>query len=205
MSHDPRAEALQLHPHAALSRGALGSALLSWLAPWLLLLLAQAAPLGCAALASGHRPEPGEEAPPLTLEATSGAKVSLADYRGRQAVVLAFFPKAFTGGCTKEMAGLRDALQKLDAPDAQVLGVSTDDLPTQKKFAESLQLPFPLLADPDGVAAKAYGVYTAGVGLAARTTFVIGPEGRVLKVVTGSDAIDPAPALAACPRKQAAK
>ena len=158
--------------------------------------------LGCAALSSGHRPVAGDEAPPVSLESTGGNRISLADYRGKQTVVLAFFPKAFTGGCTKEMKGWGEAFEKLGAADAKIFGVSTDDLDTQRKFASSLTLPFPLLADPDGTAAKAYGVYTRGVGLAARTTFVIGADGKVLKVVEGADAIDPAPALEACPRKK---
>ena len=158
--------------------------------------------LGCAALASGHRPTAGEEAPALSLDSTAGARVNLADYLGKQTVVLAFFPKAFTGGCTKEMKGWGEAFEKLGAADARIFGVSTDDLETQRKFATSLTLPFPLLADPDGTAAKAYGVYTKGVGLAARTTFVIGADGKVLKVIEGKDAIDPAPALEACPRRK---
>ena len=157
--------------------------------------------LGCAALATGHRPDPGEEAPPVSLESTAGARVNLADYRGKQTVVLAFFPKAFTGGCTKEMKGWGEAFEKLGAADAKIFGVSTDDLETQRKFAASLTLPFALLADPGGTAAKAWGVYTPGVGLAARTTFVIGADGKVLKVIEGKDAIDPSPALEACPRK----
>jgi thioredoxin-dependent peroxiredoxin len=171
--------------------------------------LAQAAALAacslslcCAAFATGHRPAPGEDAPGVSLQATSGGKVDLADYRGKQTVVLAFFPKAFTGGCTKEMKNWGAAFEKVGAADAKVFGVSTDDLETQRKFAASLTLPFPLLADPDGTAAKAWGVYTPGVGLAARTTFVISPEGKVLKVIEGGDAIDPSPAIEACPRRK---
>lgn len=78
-----------------------------------------------------------------------------------------------------------------------MLGVSTDDLATQKRFAESLKLPFPLLADADGAVAKAYGVHGA-TGLAQRVTFVIARDGRVAKVIEGKEALDPAPALAAC-------
>ena len=81
--------------------------------------------------------------------------------------------------------------------DAQVLGISADDLDTQKKFADSLKLPFPLLADKDGTMAKAYGVFTEGY--ADRVTFVIGSDGKIVKVVSGRDAIDPAGALTACP------
>ena len=157
--------------------------------------------LGCAALASGHKPQVGEEAPPVVLDATTGGKVTLADYRGKQAVVLAFFPKAFTGGCTQEMTNWGQVFDKLGAADAQIFGVSTDDLETQKKFSASLKLPFPLLADPDGIAAKSYGILSAGL-YAVRTTFVIGADGKVLKIVDGSAAIDPSPALEACARRK---
>jgi peroxiredoxin Q/BCP len=85
--------------------------------------------------------------------------------------------------------------------DAQVLGVSMDDLETQKKFAESLKSPFPLLADPKGEAAAAYGVKTEmpnGAVVASRVTFVIDKNGKVTKVIEGRDALDPAGALSAC-------
>lgn len=81
--------------------------------------------------------------------------------------------------------------------NAQVLGISTDDIDTQKKFAASLNLPFPLLADKDGSVSKAYGVYI--LGYAKRVTFVIAPDGKIEKVLTGSDALDPTPALSSCP------
>jgi peroxiredoxin len=156
--------------------------------------------LGCAALATGHKPGIGEEAPLVVLDSTAGSKVNLADYRGKQTVVLAFFPKAFTGGCTKEMTNWGQVFDKLGAADAKVFGVSTDDLETQKKFAASLSLPFPLLADPDGIAARAYGILA--VGYAVRTTFVIGADGKVIQVIDGAAAIDPSPALEACARKK---
>jgi peroxiredoxin Q/BCP len=94
------------------------------------------------------------------------------------------------------MAAFRDRLPEFDAADAQVLGVSMDDLDTQKRFAESLELPFPLLADPQGEAARAYGV--AAENYARRVTFVIGPDGIVKAVFEGADALDPAGALGAC-------
>ena|SRR5947207_1727986 len=95
------------------------------------------------------------------------------------------------------MSGLRDSIAQFSDADAQVLGVSMDDLETQTRFAQSLNLPFPLLADHDGVAARAYGVANPA-GYANRVTFVIGKDGRVSKVFEGKDALDPAPALGAC-------
>jgi peroxiredoxin Q/BCP len=95
------------------------------------------------------------------------------------------------------MSGLRDSHAQFTDADAQVLGVSMDTLETQTKFAESLNLPFPLLADPEGVAAKAYGVANPA-GYANRVTFVIGKDGKVTSVIEGKDAIDPTATLSAC-------
>ena len=97
------------------------------------------------------------------------------------------------------MSAFRDLAARFADANAQVLGVSTDDLDTQKKFAESLKLPFPLLADPGGKTAKAYGALMAERPMANRITFVIDKEGNVVKVLEGKDAIDPNPALVACP------
>ena len=98
------------------------------------------------------------------------------------------------------MSAFREMHERFAGENAQVLGVSTDDLETQKKFAESLKLPFPLLADHDGVAARAYGVLgVAGMKYAQRFTFVIDGGGRVVQVIEGKEAIDPSGALAACP------
>jgi len=96
------------------------------------------------------------------------------------------------------MSAFRDRYPEI-ADAAQVLGVSTDTLETQKKFAESLKTPFPLLADADGTVAKAYGVWN-DAGYASRVTFVIDADGKVRAVFEGKDAIDPAGAIAACGR-----
>jgi peroxiredoxin len=95
------------------------------------------------------------------------------------------------------MSAFRDAIERFAGKNAQVLGVSMDDLDTQKRFAQSLNLPFPLLADPKGEMAEAYGVKSGAY--ANRTTFVVGPDGNVIKVVEGKDALDPTGALDACP------
>jgi peroxiredoxin Q/BCP len=94
------------------------------------------------------------------------------------------------------MSGLRDSKTQFDDSNAQVLGVSLDDLETQTKFAESLKLPFPLLSDKGGKAATAYGV--KGAMWANRTTFVIDETGRIITILEGKDAIDPAATVAAC-------
>jgi peroxiredoxin Q/BCP len=96
------------------------------------------------------------------------------------------------------MSAFRDRHAEFADADAQVLGVSMDDLATQTKFADSLKLPFPLLSDEKGETARAYGV--AGDGYAKRVTFVIGKDGKVVDVVEGGEAIDPSGALMACKR-----
>jgi|GraSoi2013_100cm_1033763.scaffolds.fasta_scaffold438984_1 peroxiredoxin Q/BCP len=95
------------------------------------------------------------------------------------------------------MSAFRDIKSRFADKNAQVLGVSMDDLDTQKRFAQSLNLTFPLLADPKGEVADSYGIKDGSY--AKRVTFVIDGEGKVLKVVEGKDAIDPSAALDACP------
>jgi peroxiredoxin len=96
------------------------------------------------------------------------------------------------------MSAYRDMHARFADADAQVLGISMDDLETQTKFGESLKTPFPLLADVGGAVAKAYGV--AGDGYANRVTFVVDKDGRIVQTVEGRDAIDPSSALSACAR-----
>ena len=100
------------------------------------------------------------------------------------------------------MSGFRDLASRFADKNAQVLGVSLDDLDTQKRFAESLKLPFPLLADPKGEAVDAYDV--RGVPYAKRVTFVIDGEGFVTKILEGREALDPVPALDSCPQRKKA-
>ncbi len=97
------------------------------------------------------------------------------------------------------MSGLRDHKAQFDNSGAQVLGVSLDSLKTQTEFAESLKLPFPLLSDKGGKAARAYGV--KGLLWANRTTFVIDENGRIISILEGKDAIDPGATVAACGQK----
>jgi peroxiredoxin Q/BCP len=99
------------------------------------------------------------------------------------------------------MSAYRDQHSEFAGADAQVLGVSMDDIETQTKFAESLKTPFPLLSDPEGKAAGAYGVIRElpqGGRIANRVTFIVGKDGKVVKTFEGAEAIDPAGALGAC-------
>jgi peroxiredoxin Q/BCP len=95
------------------------------------------------------------------------------------------------------MSAFRDQVRKFADAHAQVLGISMDDLATQKRFADSLKLPFPLLADPKGTVTRAYDVEDPEDHLPKRVTFVI-TDRKIAKVLEGKDAIDPTPALGAC-------
>ena len=97
------------------------------------------------------------------------------------------------------MSAYREVIERFAGKNAQVLGVSMDDLDTQKRFAQSLKLPFPLLTDPKGEVVRAYGVEGPGGAYAQRVTFVIDADGKITKVLEGKDAVDPALALEACP------
>lgn len=129
----------------------------------------------------------GEKAPDLTLEDKEGRKVSLSDYRGRY-VVLYFYPKDDTPGCTVEACAFRDDHVRIGDLDAVVLGVSPDDAASHARFAVKYGLPFTLLSDPGHAVAEAYGAWGEKKNYGKtyfgilRTTFVIGPDGTVRKV-----------------------
>ena len=122
----------------------------------------------------------GQPAPEFELPDQQGQLHSLEDYRD-QWVVLYFYPKDDTPGCTTEACEFRDNIFAYRELDAQILGVSLDDVDSHRKFAEEYSLPFPLLADTEGAAADAYGVKTKMMGwtVAKRQTFLIDPDGNI--------------------------
>lgn len=124
----------------------------------------------------------GSPAPEFELADQNGRLHSLEDYRN-QWVVLYFYPKDETPGCTTQACEFRDNVFAFKERNAQILGVSLDDIASHKAFAENHGLPFPLLADVEGVVSSAYGVKTRmfGMEVAKRQTFVIGPDGRIAK------------------------
>jgi thioredoxin-dependent peroxiredoxin len=139
---------------------------------------------------SANPPTPpvGEPAPTFSLPATGGSTVSLEDFKGSQNVVLYFYPRDDTPGCTKEACGFRDLSSRFAEAGAAILGVSADDVESHERFAEKFGLPFPLLADTDRAVCNAYGVYKlrqqAGrefMGI-ERTTFLIDKQGILRKV-----------------------
>jgi peroxiredoxin Q/BCP len=130
--------------------------------------------------------EEGKTAPAFSLPDAHGRKVSLSDFRGRN-VVLYFYPRDNTPGCTKEAQGFRDLWREIQAQNAVVLGISPDSSESHDRFACEHELPFPLLADPEREVLARYGAYgekmmygkkTTGV---IRSTVWIGPDGKVKK------------------------
>lgn len=148
-------------------------------------LAAALAAIGLAAPAAA--PGVGSPAPAFRAQDQDGVWRSLSDYRGKQAVVLYFYPKDDTPGCTKEACSLRDGMGALLEAGAAVLGVSADDVTSHKAFAQKYHLPFPLLADPGRTIIDAYGVRMPVVGIARRVTFIIDKEGIVRDVVKDVD------------------
>jgi thioredoxin-dependent peroxiredoxin len=125
-----------------------------------------------------------DKAPAFSLLDQDGNKISLKDFAGKT-VVLFFYPKADTPGCTIEACGFRDTYKKMQATGTVILGVSADEPAKQKKFEEKFNLPYPLLADTDKKVCESYGViqeksmYGKKYMGIARMTFIIGPTGRI--------------------------
>jgi peroxiredoxin Q/BCP len=136
----------------------------------------------CAALPASAAPAVGDPAPAFSLVGSDGKTYRLADFQGKRGVVIAWFPKAFTGGCTAECKSLRENGAAIAKTGVAVFAASTDDAPTNKKFAESLGLDYPILSDPTKDTAKAYGVLNPANGLASRWTFYIGKDGRIAHI-----------------------
>jgi peroxiredoxin Q/BCP len=123
----------------------------------------------------------GQLAPEFSLKGSDGKTYTLSQFRDKKAVVLAWFPKAFTGGCTAECKSMADSSQAIQAFDVAYFAASVDQPETNNKFAEQLGVTFPILSDPTRVTARAYGV-TGGLPFAKRWTFYVGKDGKVLKV-----------------------
>lgn len=129
----------------------------------------------------------GDAAPEFTVATSGGGKISLADYRGRN-VILYFYPRDDTPGCTKEACAFRDEFAQFKKRGAVVLGVSPDSVKSHDKFVEKFKLPFILLADEDKKIVQSYGVWGEKSFMGRkylgvyRVTFLIGPDGRIKKI-----------------------
>ncbi len=128
-------------------------------------------------------PQPGEKAPLIEGETYGGKRLSLGDYIGKNVVVLYFYPRDNTPGCTKEACSMRDGMDRLRELGVQVIGVSTDSVASHEKFRDKYGLNFPLLSDKDRNIVRAYGVESEK-GTARRVTFLIDRDGVVRHVWT---------------------
>ncbi len=131
--------------------------------------------------------EPGDKAPAFTLQNQNGEKVKLSDLRG-ETVVIYFYPRADTPGCTTQACGVRDRYDEYAAAGARVIGISPDGVEAIAKFDDKHDLGFTLLADPDHAVAEKYGawgeksMYGKKYMGVLRSTFIVGPDGKIAKV-----------------------
>ena len=130
----------------------------------------------------------GDDAPTFALPDSQGNQVNLTDYKGKW-LVLYFYPKDDTPGCTSEACHFRDDFKFLESLGAKVVGVSIDDSFSHKKFAEKYNLPFPLLSDSSGEIASRYGALNnfLVIKLAKRYTYLINPQGKIAKIYLSID------------------
>ena len=126
----------------------------------------------------------GDPAPDFELVGSDGKTYKLSDFKGKQAVVVAWYPRAFTGGCTKECKAFKEQGASIREYNVAYFTASTDPAETNKKFAESLGVDYPILSDPDGKTATAYGIYNPERKAALRHTFYIGQDGKILAIDT---------------------
>jgi thioredoxin-dependent peroxiredoxin len=139
---------------------------------------------GCCSWAmAADLPKVGDPAPAFEMQGSDGKTYALKDFEGKQAVIVAWFPKAFTGGCTKECKSMKESGEQLKKFNVAYFTASTDTVELNADFAKSLELDYPILCDPTGKNAKAFGVLQEGRNVASRVTFVIGSNGKVLAVI----------------------
>jgi peroxiredoxin Q/BCP len=139
----------------------------------------------CAAgLVAGEFPKVGSDAPPFELVSDQGKEMKLSDFRGKW-VVLYFYPKDFTSGCTLQANAFQADLDKYVSRNAEIVGVSVDSADSHKSFCEKEGLEFRLLSDPDAKVSQAYNSVIEGRSMSARNTFIIDPDGKIAKVFPG--------------------
>jgi thioredoxin-dependent peroxiredoxin len=154
---------------------------------WFTHLLVAGSLLLPAAATWAAMPKAGDPAPMFTGTDQDGKTVQLADFAGKKSVLLYFYPKDDTPGCTKEACGFRDRMADLAKDDVAVIGVSFDSAESHKQFIAKYNLNFTLLADPDGKIADAYGTRMEGKSMAQRVSFLIGPDGKIVHVTSSSN------------------
>jgi peroxiredoxin Q/BCP len=140
---------------------------------------------GLNTTSAAEMPKVGDKAPVITGKDESGKDWNLSERLGKKVVLLYFYPKDFTGGCTKQACSLRDNMGDLNKENVEVIGVSFDSIESHKKFIAEHSLNFSLLADTDGKIADAYGVRNGEKNVARRVSFLIGLDGKIAHVTDG--------------------
>ncbi|MDR3610271.1 MAG: peroxiredoxin [Ignavibacteriaceae bacterium] len=128
----------------------------------------------------------GDKAPDFTLQDAFGKSYTLSDYKGKSPVIVYFYPKASTPGCTKEACGIRDDWSKFKENNIPVLGISVDDKPAIKKFVDDYKLNFPLLSDADKKVSKEYDVVGI-LGFDKRVTFIVDKNSKIADIIEVKD------------------
>lgn len=154
---------------------------------WFATLLIAGSILFSAAAVQAAMPQAGDAAPAFAGQDQDGKTVSLADFTGKKIVLLYFYPKDFTGGCTKEACGFRDRMGDLQTNNVAVIGVSFDSADSHKQFIAEYNLNFMLLADTDGKIADLYGVRMTGKNMDNRVSFLIGLDGKIIHVTAAGN------------------
>ena len=149
---------------------------------WFSMSLIAGSILFTAATAFAAMPKAGDAAPLFTGQDQDGKEFNLADHVGKKIVLLYFYPKDFTGGCTKEACGFRDRMGDLQKDNVEVIGISFDSAESHKQFIAKYNLNFTLLADTDGKIADLYGARFEGKSMDKRVSFLIGPDGKIVHV-----------------------
>ncbi len=157
---------------------------------WLQMILTSTAVTICSAFTTGaaETPKVGAKAPLIEGKDQDVKTWKLADAIGKKIVLLYFYPKDDTPGCTKEACGFRDRIDELKKDNVEVIGVSFDSEESHQQFIEKYKLTFPLLADTDGKIADAYGVRANSKNVARRVSFLIGLDGKIVHITDSPNA-----------------
>ena len=127
-------------------------------------------------------PKVGDAVPDFEMQGSDGKTYKAKDFIGKKAVIIAWFPRAFTGGCTKECKSMKESGEMLKKYDVAYFTASTDPVDENAKFAKSLDLDYPILCDPKGKNATMFGILSSDGTKAGRTTFIISKEGKIIAV-----------------------
>jgi peroxiredoxin Q/BCP len=136
----------------------------------------------CSAASAAEALKVGDDAPDFTMVGSDGKTYKLSDFKGKSAVVIAWYPRAFTGGCTKECKAFKEQGSSIREYNVAYFTASNDPAEKNKAFAESLDVDYPILSDPDSKVAKAYGVLNSAGTAAQRWTYYIDEDGKILHI-----------------------